>query len=171
MSIGSIKKHQGVGMIEVLVAVLLLALGVIGYVALQVKATTASAEALTRTQVTTLLRETAERIRANSVDSTVLGLYKTALNAGTIPTTPTCTTACTTQDLVNLDVNAVGTMALANGIKLGMDTCPGTADKAATQCLIAAWGTTTATLGAAPACMDATTGKYVSNNCMVMEAY
>jgi len=57
--------QQGVGLVEVLVALVLLALGVLGYTALQLRAVDAAGEALTRSQATLILRGLTESIRAN----------------------------------------------------------------------------------------------------------
>jgi type IV pilus assembly protein PilV len=56
----------GIGMVEVLVALVLLAIGVLGYTALQLRAVDASNEALTRSQATVLLRSLTESMRANN---------------------------------------------------------------------------------------------------------
>jgi Tfp pilus assembly protein PilV len=50
------KSELGVGLVEVLVALILLAIGVLGYTALQLRAVDASNEALTKSQATVLLR-------------------------------------------------------------------------------------------------------------------
>ena len=52
----NIKNQQGVGLVEVLVALLLLAVGVLGYSILQFRAIDASSEALTRSQGVLVLR-------------------------------------------------------------------------------------------------------------------
>lgn len=54
------KYQAGVGLMEVLVALLLLAIGVLGYVALQLRAIDASSEALTKSQGILILRGLAE---------------------------------------------------------------------------------------------------------------
>ena len=60
------KKNQlGVGLVEVLVALVLLAIGVLGFTALQLRAVDATSEALTRSQATLILRGLTESIRAN----------------------------------------------------------------------------------------------------------
>ena len=66
----SIKSQQGVGLVEVLVALLLLAVGVLGYSILQFRAIDASSEALTRSQGVLVLRSLAEGIRANPTGRT-----------------------------------------------------------------------------------------------------
>ena len=60
-----IKQQKGVGMIEVLVALTLLAIGVLGFTALQIRAVDATVEANNRIQAMNLARDLAERIRAN----------------------------------------------------------------------------------------------------------
>ena len=64
---GSKQKAQvGVGLLEVLVALILIAIGVLGYVALQVRAMDASSEALSKSQAIMIMRGLAENIRVNS---------------------------------------------------------------------------------------------------------
>ena len=61
------KKNQiGVGMVEVLVALILLAIGVLGYSALQLRAIDAGDEALVKSQSVMLLRGLTESIRVNT---------------------------------------------------------------------------------------------------------
>lgn len=56
--------QHGVGLVEVLVAVLLLSIAVLGFSALQVRAVTATDESLVRTKSLTLVRNLAEVMRA-----------------------------------------------------------------------------------------------------------
>jgi len=63
---GKQKTQAGVGLLEVLVALILLAIGVLGYVALQVRAMDASSEALSKSQAIMIMRGLAENIRVNS---------------------------------------------------------------------------------------------------------
>ena len=59
-------KHQfGVGLMEILVALLILALGVLGFIALQYRAVEATSEGSYRVQAINLSRDFAERIRVN----------------------------------------------------------------------------------------------------------
>lgn len=58
--------HQrGVGMMEILVALLILVIGVLGFVALQYRVLEASSESTYRVQAITIARDLAERIRVN----------------------------------------------------------------------------------------------------------
>ena len=74
-----IDQHQqkGVGLIEVLVALLLLAIAVLGYVALQTKAIAASQESILKTQAQSVMKGLAENIRTNNSSR---HLYMNAVN-------------------------------------------------------------------------------------------
>ena len=58
-------KQNGVGLIEVLVALVLLAIGVLGFSLLQLRAIDAAQEATERTMAMSLARDLAERMRIN----------------------------------------------------------------------------------------------------------
>lgn len=64
MSVSQINQQRGVGLIEVMVAVLLLSIAVLGFSALQVRAISATDESLVRTKSMTLVRNLAETMRA-----------------------------------------------------------------------------------------------------------
>ena len=57
--------QQGVSLIEVLVAMFLLGVAVIGFVALQVRALSASNESAYRSQAMSVAQDLAERMRSN----------------------------------------------------------------------------------------------------------
>lgn len=56
--------EQGIGLVEVLVAVLLLSVAVLGFSALQMRAISATDESLVRTKSLTIVRNLAEVMRA-----------------------------------------------------------------------------------------------------------
>ena len=60
-----VNQQKGVGMVEVLVALLLLAIGVLGFSALQLRAVEATSEAMNQVQAMNLARDLSERIRVN----------------------------------------------------------------------------------------------------------
>ena len=189
-----IKSSQhGVGMVEVLVAMLLLAIGVLGYVAMQVRAVDATGDALTRTQAMTLLRGLAENIRVmdTSTDQnayvTKVHNYKdfTASTTGPAKNCATVTT-CTAAEMADYDAYHAAYAALKQGIHIDMYACPltpatpgsgGAPAVAATtvsrNCLVAAWGKTIpdSPTGAATDCMTST-GSYSSTaTCVMLEVY
>ncbi len=57
--------QKGVGLMEVLVAMLILAIAILGYAALQVRATTATEESMKRSDALIILNGLAEKIRLN----------------------------------------------------------------------------------------------------------
>ncbi|ENW26250.1 type IV pilus modification protein PilV [Acinetobacter lwoffii NCTC 5866 = CIP 64.10 = NIPH 512] len=60
-----ITTQQGVGLVEVLVALILLSIGVLGFSMLQIRAMDASLDASKRIQAMNLARDLSERMRAN----------------------------------------------------------------------------------------------------------
>ena len=59
------KKQKGMGLVEVLIALVILAIAVLGFSILQMRAVEASIEASKRVQGMNLAKDLAERIRAN----------------------------------------------------------------------------------------------------------
>lgn len=181
--------QQGIGLVEVMVALLLLAIAVLGFTAMQMTAVKATDESLLRTRALTVMRGGAEMMRANPDGITA---FKTAINGtgmtlsntdtGGVTITPaSCMPAgtpasCTINQLAVRDALALKTHANNNDMRIGMVTCPGTADATTAQprqCMIASWGTTTPDLddGISTAC-GKTDGTYkIGAQCFIMEAY
>lgn len=171
--------QKGVGLMEVLVALLLLSIAVLGYVALQTRAISASREAVVKTQALSVMRSLAESIRTNN---TVRNSYLTQVNGYlTLPSTgPTnCqTTLCNTTQVATYDAYHSAVYAQEFGLKVGMAQCPGvvTGSTYARQCLFTVWGDTTLSVTDNVLnysnCMNATTGVYVAgSSCLMMEIY
>ena len=160
--------QKGVGMMEVLVAMVILSIAILGFVALQVRATAATDEALNRSDALVILNGLAEKIRINTT-----GNYKAA-----VPTTvPTCVAAknCNSDKQALADLYAQKQFADTKGISLGVADCANTSSAQTRLCLIAAWDSTTATIGAGTVsdrCLNSTDGKYApDSHCLVLEAY
>lgn len=173
------KNQRGIGMVEVLVALLLLAVGVLGFSALQSYAVYSTTESLNRTQALTVMRGLAERIRVNGTTTTILTSYRGAMGSGQ-PVAPSercrssggSATGCTTAQLAAVDVYDARAAAWESGIQLGMTTCPGTVGVGERQCLLAAWDKTTPTIASdADACMTLDGTYRREANCIVMEIY
>lgn len=177
--------QRGAGMIEVLVAILLLAIGVLGYAALQVRAVESTGEALYRSQAMIILRSLAENIRINSdVQSNYTAAvhgYAGLTSATTAPascvaTSATDTTSCTAAALATYDSFQAASVALKYGIHLDMYDCPGvSAAPVKRQCLFAAWGKTnpviSGTTPAATDCMSSTGAYTATSTCLMLETY
>ena len=140
---------RGLSLIEVLVALLVLGIGVMGYAALQLKAVRMTEDTYARSQAMAIAQDMMERIRAN-VDA--LSNYTGAnwTSAGASAPAITCTvthnvdtaTPCTPAQIADNDVYQSVRMAssmLPTG-KIAVTPC----DKL--TCVVVAWNLTTASL-------------------------
>ncbi|MEC8056440.1 MAG: type IV pilus modification protein PilV [Pseudomonadota bacterium] len=168
--------QTGVGLIEVLVALLLLAIGVLGFSVLQVRAVDASQEASDRSVAMNLARDLAERIRINK---TGLAKYKDYINAnpktvetGCIGSATNYLPNCNPEAMVKFDVGEILTKADSLGQTIKIYNCVGSN----LNCIYVAWGRTNTTTNNintdASKCIDSSTGTYlVGSQCLVMEAF
>ena len=186
----TMKQQYGVGLVEVLVALLLLAVAVLGFTAMQVSAIKATDESLMRTRSLTIMRGGAETMRANPEG---IAAFKTALNGPTdtitvgnkaitktscmttTATTPVAADSCTIDQLATRDALLIRSHAIANDINIGMvpTGCPSTTGNQERQCFVASWGDTTVALDdtASNACAKVN-GTYKNGaECFIMEAY
>lgn len=166
---GSAGAQRGFGMIEIMVAVLVLAVGVIGFAGLQTRAVQASGDSYYRTQASSIAQDLAERVRVNGSQKayylTATLWPTTALTA--VPTA--CSTAtCTTQAMADFDTQIVRynaqTLLPAGLVK--MEQCKASA----ANCIYVSWdGTQPTAGGTANECVKSD-GKYVLGaNCIMME--
>ena len=167
----TMRTHQrGVGLVEILVALLVLAIGVLGFIALQYRAVEATSESGYRVQAINIARDMAERIRVNRG---ALATYDTRLAtpvAQQITFTTNCaTTNCTAVQLAEYDVSQVATKAQETGMTINRLTCQGNSN--GRSCIYVAWGDTAATNGTDTG--DCTSGAaYVpTSTCLIMEVY
>ena len=174
-----VKYQQGVGLLEVLVALLLLAIGVLGFVGLQLRAVEATSEGFNRIQAMNIARDLAEKMRMNN-STTALAAYKTNLASTTNQATSgsKCYTGfCTPTEKAVFDVHEASVQATSAGMTLNMITCPGTAN--GRRCIYVAWGKTdpvdtTATTTGHTACTTSSSSSFSYNDsstCVVMETY
>lgn len=161
------RAQRGFGMIEVMVAVLVLAVGVMGFAGLQTRAVRASGDSYYRTQAMAIAQDLAERMRANSTQK---AYYRTtALWSGT-PTATNCVTGtCTAQVMADYDAAVIRGNAqtlLPQGL-VNVEQCKASA----VTCIYVGWdGTTPTSGGGATECVNST-GQYaaVGANCVMME--
>ena len=161
--------HQrGVGMMEILVALLILAIGVLGFVALQYRALEASAESTNRVQAITIARDLAERIRVNrNAFTTYRTEMSTAANQKAYKTN-CLTTNCSNTDLADFDVSQIVSRATTFGMTMNIMNCTGTNNR---SCIYVAWGDSSATDGTGTG--DCTNGNAYNptSTCIIMETY
>lgn len=174
-----LKQQSGIGLIEVIVALVVLAIGVLGYVGMQTLAIKNSDDALSRTKAISLLAEAAGRIRNNSIATTDMATYRTNFTSTSIPAVTSCDTGCSSADIAKNDVNYIRNEAVKSDILVSMVACPGNASGVTRDCLIAAWGSTTATIADSGTtyCMNtngiyrAATNTTRASQCVVLEVY
>jgi len=165
----ALNHQRGVGLVEILVALLVLAIGVLGFVALQYRSLEASAESTYRVQAITLARDVAERIRVNRNS---FGVYKTELETAAKQknSAKKCvgSIVCTDTELADFDVAQVAIKAASLGMTMKIMACQNTNDR---QCIYVAWGNSSATNGTGTG--DCTNGNSYNptSTCVIMETY
>lgn len=184
-----LSSQRGVGLVEVLVALLLLAVAVLGFTAMQMAAVKATDESLMRTRALTVMRGGAEAMRTNPEG---IAAFKAAINGDTdtvsiggksidkkscvqnTATAPAANASCTIEQLATRDALLLKSYAADNDMLIGLAPagCPGTVGNQVRQCFIASWGATTLKLDDSDkACANAN-GTYKNGaECFIMEAY
>lgn len=159
--------QKGVGLIEVLVAVLLLGIGILGYSALQASSNMATSESVKRAQAMVIMQGLAERMRLNDT-----------VNYVGISDTAGCTTStCTPAAQAKADLYQAKQLALKQGMELNVVECPRVSNRQTRSCILAAWNDTRAVSGTAVnTCLNnsgnSQGGSYNnSTDCLMLEAY
>ena len=173
----NLKSQAGVGLMEVMVAALILAVAVLGFIALQYRSLDAANEAYYRTQAMSVARDLAERIRANQfAQQTYLDEF--AYSAPSSPETPeedtgtltpsTCNTPCTQEAFAIADAYEIKTKAQQVGMQIAMQKCSGVER----NCIYIAWDETLPKDGNTTDKNCTSEGTYIDGSrCIVMEAY
>lgn len=162
--------QKGIGLMEILIALLLLAIGILGFIALQYRSLEATSEATYRVQAVNLARDLSERIRVNP---NAASTYKTEVE-GAVAKQKTASKNCyavwcSSTELADFDVQQVYLRASSVGMTLNMRNCEGNSD--GRNCIYVAWGETAATDGSSIGnCTDGTSYRSDST-CIVMESY
>ncbi|MFW1799734.1 type IV pilus modification protein PilV [Acinetobacter nematophilus] len=156
------KKQTGVGLVEVLVALILLSIAVLGFVALQIRAIATSNEASNNIQAINIARDLAERMRMNRDG---LAEYKAVASAPI----QCASQFCSVDEMARYDYAQVKARAHSMGMNINVLNCQGTT--LIRKCIYVAWEGTTATDGTSPTdCTNATA--YIPNaKCIIMEVY
>lgn len=154
------KRNQaGVGLVEVLVAVSILGIAILGFAALQVRALAESQEAGLNVQAMTLARDLSERIRMNRDGLTD---YQKVDDAPT-----KCNTEyCTSEEMAQYDFAQVRAKAIEVGMDIDILDCQqGYADVAKRKCIYVSWGDTV------PLAEEASASEPSTNACTIGTAY
>ncbi|MBP6496890.1 MAG: type IV pilus modification protein PilV [Psychrobacter sp.] len=152
--------QTGVGLVEVMVALLLLAVAILGYSALQGQAIKSTNESFERSQSLVMMRNIAEKIHANPF---AIETYETQINnidSVTAPSTQcgldgVAVTLCTPVQLAEAESYKIKVDLQNYDFQIQMHPCPNTGGNGTdpktnimySYCLISAWGDTTPTIG------------------------
>lgn len=188
----NLKQQCGVGLIEVMVALLLLTVAVLGFSAMQLSAIKATDESLMRTRSISAMKSLSEGMRVLP-DSSVIyreqvnGIYKSSKEADKKynidaycedvdnynTTVSNCSTGnCSEEEVVGYNTGAILSSACSKEISLNIEICPGTSDVNERQCIIAAWNSTKPTMNDEKySCTDANGNYRPAASCFIMEAY
>lgn len=96
--------HSGFSLIEVLVALLVLTIGLLGMANLQGQSISSSYDAHLRTQATALARNIIDRMRANRNQAATTTNYETEFNVNPSLPGADCETSCTPEQMARHDL-------------------------------------------------------------------
>ncbi|WP_269913789.1 type IV pilus modification protein PilV [Acinetobacter sp. HY1485] len=161
------KSQQGVGLVEVLVALLLVSIAVLGFVALQYRAAEAGNEASSRVIASEIARDIAEKIRING--------SKNAIKIYTQQTTDTSSKNCNTETCTDIqkarfDLSESQAYAANLGMQVAVNECPNTPNQR--RCIYVAWDKTDTTNMGASSCTETVGNTFhyrAGSTCIVME--
>ncbi|OBX29128.1 prepilin-type N-terminal cleavage/methylation domain-containing protein [Acinetobacter gandensis] len=145
-----INNQKGVGLIEIIASLVILAVAVMGFIALQYRTLEAASESLNRVEAVNIARNLAERMYVSRAS------YKDCLKS-----------SCSGTTFAGKDWSDVNALASQRGMNVGVFTCPDTQN--GRQCIYVAWGETDANPGS---CTETNKFSYKSDaKCVVVEAY
>lgn len=185
----SLSNQRGVGLIEVMVALLLLAVAVLGFSALQMNALNATDESLVRSRAMSISKQLSENMRLNTLVADDFMTELNTMNQGAKNIAEYCekvtqassgfdknsckSDACTPEEIAALNTWQAANLGCEQDIMLNMTTCPDMADINARQCIITSWDKTRPTLNdnEGNACGNSDGSYKVGSHCLIMEAY
>lgn len=175
------RNEKGVGLIEVLVAALILAIGVLGLIAMQMKAVRTSGDSRARVQATAIAQDLIERMTMNdSKQIKAVNGYGPTLSTGESVAAPNSLpqlcliSPCSPTETVTFDVNQAAYYA-ATLLPEGLISGRIAATDSNNLQVIVAWGGTKPVIGTGDdACMQEVSGSTLAYrpdaNCVMLEA-
>lgn len=161
-------KQAGIGVLEVLVALVLLAIGVMGFIGLQYRAIEGLSEADNRIHAMIIARDLAEKMRLNPEQ---IPRYQQAINrvVSSLPLPNCFTEFCSVEQKAYFDAAWLKLTAQHRGMTLNMMPCPHMSHTR--YCAYVAWGETSAT--DADGLNNCTTAAQYrpESTCLVLEMY
>jgi type IV pilus assembly protein PilV len=158
------KYQNGVGLMEVIVAMLLLGIAVLGFALLQYRSLSMGEQALRKIEAVNVARNLSERMYFNR-----LGTYK---GVSSTETSKCLNAYCTADEFAKKDIADVSELATAKNMTVAVLSCPDT--KNLRNCIYVAWDETKASQSDTDdaACTEEKKFKYKpSAHCVVVEAF
>ena len=158
------KYQKGVGLMEVIVAMLLLGVAVLGFALLQYRSLSMGEQALRKIEAVNVARNLSERMYFNRS-----GNYK---GISSTDSTKCLNSYCTSDEFAKKDIADITAIAKEKNMSVAILSCPDT--KNLRNCIYVAWDETKASQSDSDdnACTDETKFKYKSDaRCIVMEAF
>lgn len=158
------KYQNGAGLMEVIVAMLLLGIAVLGFAFLQYKSLSMGEQALRKIEAVSVARNLSERMYFNR-----LGAYK---GVTSIDTSKCMNEYCSADEFAQKDIADVSELARAKNMVVAVLSCPDT--KNLRNCIYVAWDETKPSQSDSDdmACTEEKKFKYKpSAHCIVMEAF
>ena len=158
------KYQNGVGLMEVIVAMLLLGIAVLGFALLQYKSLSIGEQSLRKIEAINVARNLSERMYFNRE-----GAYK---NVSSTDTDKCLNSYCTADEFAEKDIADVTKIAEEKNMSVAILSCPDT--KNLRNCIYVAWDETKASQSDSDdsACTDKSKFKYKSDaRCIVVEAF
>lgn len=166
-----LNQQQGIGLIEVLVALFLLAIAVLGFAAMQMRAVQATDETLIRSDAMVIIRNISEDLR-HYPTSTQKAEYITAINNPSASIDCSTGKACNKSEQIQYNAYKAAQLAKESQIKLKAQNCNAGATEINRVCLIASWDETKPTMDDTDkACADSSGAYKPDTSCIIMETY
>jgi len=167
MSKHGLKQQKGVGLPEIMVAMLLLGVAVIGFAGLQVRALGSTNDAMFRTQAMAIAQDLAERMALNP---TAKVTYTNNWDAAAVAANKCEVADCNPLQMAQYDMRTITALAAAtlpNG-QVALRPCI----ERTNFCVYVSWNNTSTTQGTtAPHCTVPVDDTYVANaDCVKLEA-
>ncbi|WP_287907927.1 type IV pilus modification protein PilV [Acinetobacter sp.] len=169
------KYQKGVGLMEVIIAMLLLAVAVLGYAVMQYRSIELGGQALKKVEAMTLARNLGERMYVNK--AAYLSTYKSGISEKGVVSSCVSSgknvTYCSAVNFAKKDLADINALAQQKNMEVDILPCPNTVNQR--NCIYVAWDDTKATQDDEKddvACTDKSKFIYKpSAHCIVVEAY
>lgn len=164
--------QKGMGMIEIIISILVLAIAILGFMALQYRSVELAAEAMQRVEAVNLARNLSERIYVNRI---VYSDDSGLLDKGDVSdclSKDNAIVECDPVAFMAKDIADVKSIAESKAMDINLLTCPDTANNRA--CIYVAWDETKAEQGDEDdnACTSSDNfAYYPESKCIVIEAF